>query len=300
MSIAVRDLVDNYPARTKPRDRLVLGALAGRADAQGRCWPSLEDIARRSGLGVRAVRYALRSLEAAGLLDVQVRRGRSLSNLYRIRLEVLQAAAASQRAPDVSTALPIQPDKTGTDLMLVREKTPKAAPAKTGTGMPVKPEKTGTVVHKNRHTRAAEPSGTKFTFADAQGTARCAPPPGDLAKAMFDCGVRFLGDAGIAERKARRLIGRWRKGRDPASVLEALATAQREGATDPVSFIEAVLRRRSAEVIPFRTGVSDDPSARFVAPSARSHRGGDQRPPVRSFASDLLAAAGGLGFFDDP
>ncbi len=50
-----------------PRDRAVLLILADRANDQGTdCWPSVESIAADTGYAKRTVRYALRSLEAAG------------------------------------------------------------------------------------------------------------------------------------------------------------------------------------------------------------------------------------------
>jgi hypothetical protein len=48
--------------------RLVLVALADRADEAGVCWPGVADVARRAGLAERQTKRLLRELEAAGQL----------------------------------------------------------------------------------------------------------------------------------------------------------------------------------------------------------------------------------------
>lgn len=66
-----------------PGEKLVLLALADQANDHGtQCWPSVETIAHRSGQGVRTVRRALASLEAAGHLTRQHRDGTSTQ--YRV------------------------------------------------------------------------------------------------------------------------------------------------------------------------------------------------------------------------
>ncbi|NBW14019.1 MAG: helix-turn-helix domain-containing protein, partial [Caulobacteraceae bacterium] len=52
-------------------EKLVLVALADRADDAGCCWPSLADIARRCCLSERFARTVLRSIEAAGHVTTQ-------------------------------------------------------------------------------------------------------------------------------------------------------------------------------------------------------------------------------------
>ena len=49
--------------------RVVLGALADRADKQGQCWPSQATIAADTGLAVRTVRLVLAELTAAEVIQ---------------------------------------------------------------------------------------------------------------------------------------------------------------------------------------------------------------------------------------
>ncbi|WP_263165446.1 helix-turn-helix domain-containing protein [Streptomyces sp. SCSIO ZS0520] len=64
--------------------RLVMLALADRADDQGRAWPSHDDIAERTRLTPRAVRKCIAELVALGELEVESGGGRHRVNRYRI------------------------------------------------------------------------------------------------------------------------------------------------------------------------------------------------------------------------
>lgn len=64
--------------------RLVMLALADRADDQGLAWPSIEDLAERSRLSPRAVQKAIATLVDIGELEVDGGGGRHRSNRYRI------------------------------------------------------------------------------------------------------------------------------------------------------------------------------------------------------------------------
>lgn len=77
------------------------------------------------------------------------------------------------------------------------------------------------------------------------------PPLPDPSKVMFDHGIRLLGMAAVPEGKARGLIGKWKRDHGEEAVIAALGRAQREGAVDPVAFIEGgwrATRRREAEL----------------------------------------------------
>lgn len=70
-----------------PLQKLLLFALASRADHAGRCWPSVHRICRDTGLSRRAVQAHLSHLALRGALVREGRRGRS--NVYRLTLEGL-------------------------------------------------------------------------------------------------------------------------------------------------------------------------------------------------------------------
>lgn len=77
-----------------------------------------------------------------------------------------------------------------------------------------------------------------FTVTNVTGAAA----PTDPAKVMFDAGIQLLTSAGKSEQQARAIIGRWRKGHSTEAVITAISRAKREGAVEPVSFVESCLR----------------------------------------------------------
>jgi hypothetical protein len=64
--------------------RLVMLALADRADDNGCAWPSIDDLAERTKLSPRAVQKGITSLVELGELEVENGGGRHRSNRYRI------------------------------------------------------------------------------------------------------------------------------------------------------------------------------------------------------------------------
>lgn len=64
----------------------------------------------------------------------------------------------------------------------------------------------------------------------------------DPAKLAFDAGVAMLTKAGKSPGAARSLIGKWVKAHKAEAVIVALGRAQREGAVDPVAFIEGIFK----------------------------------------------------------
>jgi uncharacterized protein YdaU (DUF1376 family) len=83
----------------------------------------------------------------------------------------------------------------------------------------------------------------------------------DPTKFMFDAGIRLLGAAGISDGKARSVIGKWKRDHGDATVMAALGQAQRNGAIDPVAFVEGCFRARR------RDGISQHASIHDTAPA---------------------------------
>ncbi len=91
-----------------------------------------------------------------------------------------------------------------------------------------------------------EGQGDSVSEADASGAVApelpVEPVIVDPEKVMFDDGIRLLGAASIAQPAARQMLGKWKRDHGAPAVITALGKAQREGAIDPKSFIEGVLR----------------------------------------------------------
>jgi len=69
----------------------------------------------------------------------------------------------------------------------------------------------------------------------------------DPVAVMFRAGRALLAEAGVNGRQAGSLLGKWRKAHGEAAVITALGRAKREGAIDPVAFIEGCFRATSAK-----------------------------------------------------
>lgn len=100
---------------------------------------------------------------------------------------------------------------------------------------------------------AAEPARVKpepdtDTLDDKSSNGAAAPI--DPEKVMFASGRKLLADAGIAPKNAGALLGKWRKDHGTEAVIAALGRAQREGAIDPVAFIEGCFRFRAKTATP--------------------------------------------------
>lgn len=72
-----------------------------------------------------------------------------------------------------------------------------------------------------------------------------AEAPLDPVAVLFRQGLALLMAGGVKEGSARALLGKWKREHGPEAVIVALGKAQREGAIDPVSFIEKCLRHAS-------------------------------------------------------
>jgi uncharacterized protein YdaU (DUF1376 family) len=69
----------------------------------------------------------------------------------------------------------------------------------------------------------------------------------DAEKFMFDAGIDLLTHAGKTETAARSIIGKWKKEQGVPEVIAMLGSAQRAGAIDPVSYIQAGFRRKASD-----------------------------------------------------
>ena len=63
-------------------------------------------------------------------------------------------------------------------------------------------------------------------------------PPANPVKGVFDLGVSILVGCGHAEKQARSLVGKWRKGKSDAEVLTGLLDCQRLNISSPVEWLE--------------------------------------------------------------
>jgi hypothetical protein len=70
------------------------------------------------------------------------------------------------------------------------------------------------------------------------------PPSRPIGDVLWTEGLAYLKRAGVADKHARSLLGRWRRDFGDGEALAAIAEADKAAATQPVEFITAILQRR--------------------------------------------------------
>ncbi|MBC7138678.1 MAG: helix-turn-helix domain-containing protein [Defluviimonas sp.] len=241
-------------------ERLVMLALADRADEHGFCHPAMIDIANRAAMTERGARGVIRRLEASGWLEVKRGGGRHGTSRYRVLLRPAQAEETRNGDPGINQ---------------------------------LEGEKPGTGLHNTRNHRSAEPPRTPI-----KDEAKASPPqaaPGADQPSLWKDGLRFLIANGVAEKNARSNLGRWRRDYPEPMILAVMSEAERQEVTEPVAWINGALKRRAQNVITLkREGTSDgtDRIRDIFGAAHPSHRAAPGQ------AARMLDAARRLGFFD--
>lgn len=70
--------------------------------------------------------------------------------------------------------------------------------------------------------------------------------PTTVVGALFSECRKFLVAAGVPERNARSVVGKWRRDHSDGEIFEAIKRAQREEAQDPIAFVNGCLRQGPA------------------------------------------------------
>jgi uncharacterized protein YdaU (DUF1376 family) len=85
--------------------------------------------------------------------------------------------------------------------------------------------------------------------------------PIDPVKVAFDNGRKLLIAAGVSPAQAGSMVGKWRKDlRDDAALIEMIGKATREGAVNPIEFIQGMIRARSKPKTPEPGDYRQNPS----------------------------------------
>ncbi len=82
--------------------------------------------------------------------------------------------------------------------------------------------------------------------ASSAAAPAAAPAESDPVKAFWTKGVAHLRAAGVTEKQARSLIGKWRREFGDAAVLAAIEASETEVASEPIAFISACLANSRA------------------------------------------------------
>jgi DNA-binding MarR family transcriptional regulator len=114
MSIEYMTMVFKSRQPANSAQRLVLLALADHANDEAVCWPSIKKLSDHTCLSIRGVQYAIRNLEAAGLLKIKAgginsQSGQRYANTYTLTLKGAQLAPTpAYCAPTPAQSAPLQ------------------------------------------------------------------------------------------------------------------------------------------------------------------------------------------------
>lgn len=112
----------------------------------------------------------------------------------------------------------------------------------------------GDVTLQERHGNSPETETETYTDY-SEAIASDAAPVVDPTKIMFDAGVSIITSAGKSETRARSWLAGARKQHGEEAVIAAIGRAKREGAIDPISFMEGCLRAKARASPPVTVGV---------------------------------------------
>jgi hypothetical protein len=112
-----------------PTQKLVLLRLADHADEDDCAWPSIASVARATGLSDRAVRDAIRGLEAAKVIGTKHRAGKNgAPTSSRYRLNVAEVTAGTEPAAVPASPAGSAPHSPGVRNLLPEGTEPAAVP----------------------------------------------------------------------------------------------------------------------------------------------------------------------------
>ena len=201
-------------AKLRPTTKLVAYTLLGFADKEtGEVRARQAKLAEHSGLRPRAIRNALREIEAAGMLSTTYTKGAGLRT--RLARYVLAAPARTCRSLTDEAQAPTC-------------RTQRKAAARSD--------------QRHRHARAEHSdsgdSGSSSKAPDGADATRTRAPSANI----WTLGVTILTDAGKSNSGARELLGKWVRDHGEEEVAGALGRASRKA--NPVAYVEAILRNR--------------------------------------------------------
>ena len=209
--MSVKVLSWAFEQELKPRDKVVLLALADYADDAGECYPAVLTLAEKASVSKATVRRVLKSLEGAGLVEKVLRfrdDGSQRSTLYRIDMGGCQDVKGG-----VSDVIGggVTSDRGGVSIV-----TPLYEPS------------------------PMNHSVTNVTGADAPFDA----PDGDWKAVLFGPCLAWIAEQeNKPPDKLRSLVGMWLSmtGSDARAVVDVVASARAGRVAAPIDWITAHL-----------------------------------------------------------
>lgn len=220
MSIRVMSAVwDRFPGAGS--ELLALLAMADWSDDEGRCYPSMSSIAKKTRLSRSQAQRVIHQLIATGYLTVtgnETGGAPGSTRQYRIKLNRLTGSTHATGSVDATGSTHAQEGSHPC--------------GETGST-----HATQTVIEPSMN-RQVPKTGA---FAAPAISEKQADP-------IFGGCLDFLKSKGAAEKGARSFLGLMRKNHGDASLVQAIERAEREDITDPIPWIKKYLEARPNDV----------------------------------------------------
>lgn len=265
---------------------MVLVVLADAAGSKSRLtWLGQGEIGRLARLSDNATRAALRALEAAGLLSAlgskatQAMWQRRLPTVYLVHPDCAPAGLKLDRAAVINHVnradrLGAGERQTvlawlGTMGAIAAPEVPQILPAANEGSGEATLTRCASYPHEVRPSYPHEVKANQILLNQEENQDRYAPPQAaalDMVRELFASGVAILAGAGVQERQARSIMGRWRKTYSDGALIAVLARCQVERPSDPVAWLTKALQSEARQA----KGMDHGPTEKFARPSTRS------------------------------
>ncbi len=225
-----------------PTAKAVLVSMADHADEDGACFPSVARLAAHTELSERAVRSALRRLEAAGLVKSRARSGTSTLYVLNLETPAPSAAPASRSAPAVGAGGQDVPPTPAPDAAPPRQDVPDTpAPAAP------KPSLNHQMNHHLTTNKGADEPAPSDVGVETQAAKR-------------GPGVRELVAEGVDRQHAEDWL-KIRRAKKAPLTETALDIVKREAAKAGITLAEAIAHAASSNWAGFKAKWLDEPGS---------------------------------------
>lgn len=258
---------------------MVLVVLANAASGKSRLtWLGQAEIGRLARLSENATRAALRALETASLISALGSKAtqsiwqRRLPTVYLVHPDCAPAALKLDRAAvidHVNRADRLGAGERQTVLTWLGQLraigAPEIIPAANAGSVEATRTRSAKLPAPGAPAYPHEVRANQILLNQEENQERFAPPPVaavDMVGVIFSNGVATLKAAGIEERQARSIIGKWRKRYSDGAMIAVLARCQVERPSDPVAWLTKALQTEARQAKGIERGTSCESTGR--------------------------------------
>jgi hypothetical protein len=200
-----------------------------------KCRPHIMTVCANTGLAPRTVKRALKQLESVGLIERHSRyastgRGtlKRMSTVYTVIMGPLQTRGVGPLEAPIGPLLSRIDPRSPYGPRGGARAAERSTPSQAGKEQKPQPRK-----RQSQPQQSPDPAPAP------------AAPPRKRSGWLFDPAVDFLVRNGLAERRARALLGKWRKDYGDEATAQAICDASDREVSEPVGWVTAALRAKA-------------------------------------------------------